>query len=478
MFGFNFNAVKFYAVVCAASIALLAAPEARAEDELKVAVVVEKQGAGIKEANRAAIETILIDHFKGKEGFVLIGKNDVKRLMKKENITFFQNPEKEFVITAGKKLGSDLLAAVTLNEKKEGIEVDLWFADSKHEVLIRRFSSVCEGCSAKTLTQGFTQFSDELFKPPYRLHLTTDPAGAEVFEKDKSLGKTPAAIKMDPGAHTIKIVLENYETIEAEFEMPGDRPVDVEIQLTKKTTPTVAQKTDAGTTGGAIVPPATGDKQTQQTGNVQTDAGATGGGTNAGTGTGTAVSTGGGAQNEEIKLIKPGDLKPIVKKDAQAGEEIKLVKPGDLKPIKKVVIPKKGGKTQTAKKQEVKTEEVPTTTAKSAVKEGALGQWGQRLLWTGAFFAAGGLMLTVGGLHYQDLSDGYKKDFPSKSSDLKTSADRYKMFGQVAFGVGGACIVGGLAMMIIEYLPASEQKVAVTPLIAPNGAGVGVNVDF
>ncbi|MEM7605134.1 MAG: PEGA domain-containing protein, partial [Myxococcota bacterium] len=81
------------------------------------------------------------------------------------------------------------------------------------------------------------------------VRIATQPVGAQAFlDGDRALGATPIELaNLEPGEHTIRLVEEGYEPLEARFEARTDAPTDLRFTL---------EREERSDTMPVVVPPA------------------------------------------------------------------------------------------------------------------------------------------------------------------------------------------------------------------------------
>ncbi len=76
-----------------------------------------------------------------------------------------------------------------------------------------------------------------LIKARYQeLSVNSDPPGAEIYMDDRNAGlqgQTNSRFKVTPGPHTLYLDLNGYEPIKKEFNMPDDKPLQLDFKLKK-----------------------------------------------------------------------------------------------------------------------------------------------------------------------------------------------------------------------------------------------------
>jgi hypothetical protein len=93
---------------------------------------------------------------------------------------------------------------------------------------------------------------------PGKVHFETVPAGAQIVVDDKPLGVTPADLDVAPGTHTIKLVLDKYETKTSTLDVKYASKASVTETLMAKavdTTPPPVATTTAPPPASTAPPP-------------------------------------------------------------------------------------------------------------------------------------------------------------------------------------------------------------------------------
>ncbi len=434
---------------------------ASAQGDLNVAVVVLKKGRVGKRVWKSAKQA-LTKHFASREGFKLIGTNTLRRLIRRHKLAFFSYTKKEQFIAAGKKLKADLLVVALLSAKKRrNYNLDFWFVDVKHGSLIRYLSTECPGCSNAVLIGGIGQLVAELVKPPYKLYLNTVPQGATVTEKGKEIGKTPLAEKITPGNHTIRIALEGYETIEVEFSMPDDRPVDAEIELTKKETQPAA----------AVAAGAAAQQQTNAPTKTQTQQPK-------------ANEQAAQPAKPQAEATKPKPKpEPVAKEEPKPKEEPKKepqVPQQEVgQPVASAEQPPSEPETNQPQTYSDDYVDEQTEVAASASKQQELPvmqRLGLGLVWSGALLAGGGALLTVAGLKFDDLADEDEDVFPTQSQDERDMATRLKTISYAVYGTSAVAIITGIILYFTYDAPEDSSSVYLTPAVGNGFFGANATV--
>jgi hypothetical protein len=67
--------------------------------------------------------------------------------------------------------------------------------------------------------------------------VSSDPAGAEVFVDDVSVGKTPVAVQQKAGAHKVRIVLAGYKEVSQAITVKAGESMNLIISLSRQENP-------------------------------------------------------------------------------------------------------------------------------------------------------------------------------------------------------------------------------------------------
>ena len=388
-----------------------------AEGDLSVAIVTVNAGKTPKKVMQK-VETDLKDHFSGRQGYVLMKDRDLLRAFKKSRINFKKIKTNDEMIAAAKKLGVDMLVVALIKYKgKPGFDLDLWFVDARHDKLQRRLNTECPQCSPNVLRDNFNQLAGALFEGPYSLYLNTDPAGAKVLENERELGVTPMDAKFTPGNHTIRIEKDGYETLEIEFPMPDDRPLDATIPLSKKEAEAVA-------VAPVPVPPAEPAAPAP------------------------APETKPEPAPQPVAAAEP---EPVAQPKAVQAEESYDDFEGVAQPAE---APAKPGEPS------------------------EMTKWGGRMLWIGGLTAGAGVLLTLSSVYYNDQADK-RGLFPSDKQDAKDAASSYAVLSYVSYGLAGAAIITGVILLLTDDNPNDDAvQFVVAPSVSDDGMGAAATVKW
>jgi|GEM_PF-2690440 len=387
-----------------------------AEGDLSVAIVTINAGKVPKKVMQK-IEADLKDYFKGREGYSLMKDRDLLRRFKKAKVNLKRLSTKAQMIDAAKKLKVDVLVVANLKYKGEpGFDIDLWFVDGRHEKLHRRLNTECPQCSPNVLMDNFNQLSGALFEGPYSLYLDTDPSGAKVLENEKELGTTPLDAKFSAGNHTIRIEKDGYETLEIEFPMPGDRPLEATIPLSKKEAPAVV---------AAPVP-------------------------------------------VEPPAATP-EVKPEVKPKAPEPEPVVAAVP-PAEPTPKVQAEESYDDFEVTDK--------PAGPPRKAGEPSEMTKWGGRMLWIGGLTAGAGAILTLSSVYYDNQADD-RGLLPTDKQDAEDAARSYAVLSYVTYGIAGAAIITGVILLLTDDSDNDDGvQFVVAPAVSDDGLGAAATVNW
>lgn len=134
-----------------------------------------------------------------------------------------------------------------------------WYRD-----YLRRAPDTKDRASVETIIQSFE--ARLASKGVQQVTILTEPASATVLVDGKPVGVTPWTMEVPPGAHTLEIRHDGFETVKQSIDVPADHATDLQVTLQAAQQAPAAAPATAPSAPASAQAPATADQGTKTSG--------------------------------------------------------------------------------------------------------------------------------------------------------------------------------------------------------------------